>query len=247
MDYSVESISAMLAEFGTLLGKYFGYIAVLAVILIILRSTTKIPDYIFRKLLHVVAFTSILPLVFWTDKWWIAVLVEITFLIVIIIALHCAEGFPFYKTLLVEKGKHEVITSFVLLFGLMTILMAVFWGFFGDGHKYIAVASIMAWGPGDAAAAIVGKNWGRHKLTGKWIEGTKSVEGTVAMGIASFLCTLGVLVTISGIGWAASVALSLIIAPIAAWVELNTRHGLDTITVPIAASLILLAYMLIFG
>lgn len=239
--------TVLLGEFGRLLGLYFGYIALLAVVLITLRYTTRIPDYIFRKLLHVVAFTSILPLMFCTDIWWIAVLVEIVFLIVIIIALHIAEGFSFYKSLLVEKGKHEVITSFVMLFGLMTILMAVYWGYFGEEHKYIAVAAIMAWGPGDAAAAIVGKNWGHHKLTGKWIEGTKSVEGTVAMGITSFVCTLSVLLTMSGIGWGASAILSLIIAPAAAWVELNTRHGLDTITVPIAASLILLGYMTIFG
>lgn len=67
------------------------------------------------------AFTSILPLVFWTEVWWIAVLVEIVFLIVIIIALHIGERFAFYKSLLCEKGKHEVITSFIMLFGLMMI------------------------------------------------------------------------------------------------------------------------------
>lgn len=238
---------ALFSKFCKLLGLYFGYIAVMAVILIILRFATKIPDYIFRKLLHFVAFTSILPLVFWTDVWWIAVLVEIVFLIVIIFALHFGERLSFYKELFVEKGKHEVITSFVMLFGLMTILMAVYWGIFGEEHKYITVAAIMAWGPGDAAAAIVGKNWGSHKLAGRWIEGTKSVEGTLAMGITSFICTLGVLLAISGIGWTASLILALIIAPIAAFVELNSKHGLDTITVPISASLILLAYMLVFG
>lgn len=92
-----------------------------ALILIVIRFTTKVPDYIFRKLLHVVAFTSILPLVQCTDYWLIAVLVE--------------------------KGKHEVITSFIMLFSLMTILMAVFWGGFGDAYAYITVASIMAWTP----------------------------------------------------------------------------------------------------
>lgn len=238
---------AMLAEFGKLLGLYFGYIAILAVILITLRYLTKVPDYIFRKLLHIVAFTSIFPLVFCTEIWWIAVLVEIVFLIVIIIALHYGEQFSFYKSLLVEKENHEVITSFIMLFGLMTILMAVYWGAFGAEHKYIAVAAIMAWGPGDAAAAIVGKNWGRHKLTGKHIEGVKSVEGTLAMGLTSFVCTFGILLSVSGIGLVAALVLSLIIAPVAALVELNTKHGLDTVTVPIAASLILLVYMIFFG
>ena len=39
--------------------------------------------------------------------------------------------------------------------------------------------------------------------------------------------------------------LCLIIAPVSAFVELYTKHGLDTITVPIAASLILGAASLI--
>lgn len=247
LNYKEYIDMAMFLEFWRLLGLYFGYIAVLAVVLIVLRFATAIPDYIFRKLLHVVAFTSILPLVFCTDVWWIAVLVEIVFLIVIVIVLHLAERLPFYKRLLVEKSDHEVITSFIILFGLMTILMAVYWGIFGEEHKYIVVAAIMSWGPGDAAAAIIGRNWGRHKLTGVHIEGTKSVEGTAAMGVTSFICTLATLLALSNLGIAASVVLSLIIAPAAALVELNTKHGLDTVTVPIVSSLILLLAMLILG
>ena len=122
----------------------------------------------------------------------------------------------------------------------MTILIAVFWGLFGEEHKYIAATAIMAWGPGDAAAAIVGKNLGRHKLSGKWIEGVKSVEGSLAMGITSFICTALTLFLLSGLNLGTIFLLSLIIAPIAALVELYTKNGMDTVTVPIAASAILL-------
>ena len=68
---------------------------------------------------------------------------------------------------------------------------------------YIAVTAIMAWGPGDAAAAIVGKNWGKHKLSGPHIEGIKSVEVSVAMGITSFLCTAATLLIFSQLQYAA--------------------------------------------
>lgn len=234
-------------EYFRLLGLYFGYIAILAAILIAIRFTTRVPDYIFRKLLHTVAFTSILPLVLCTDDWRAAVLVEGTFLVLIILALHAVEGLPFYKHLLVEKSNHEVITSFTILFSLMTLLLALFWGLFGDSHKYICVTAIMAWGPGDAAAAIVGRNLGRHKLSGPHIEGIKSIEGTVAMGICSFLCTLGSLLSMSGLPPMACLVLSFIIAPIAALVELFTKRGLDTVTVPIAAGGILFIAMLILG
>ena len=95
------------------LGIYVGYIASLAVILVVVRFTTKVKDHIFRKLLHFVAFTSIIPLVFSTGIWWIAVAVEALFLILVIAALHFFEGFSFYKRLFVEKAKHEVIMSFI--------------------------------------------------------------------------------------------------------------------------------------
>ena len=170
---------------------------------------------------------------------------ELSFLVVVILALHFFEHFSFYSDLFVEKGKHEVITSFILLFGMITAMLAVFWGGLGDGYSYIAVAALMAWGPGDAAAAIVGRNFGKHHLSGKWIEGVKSVEGSVAMGITSFLFTFATLYLMTGMTLIQILDLSLVIAPVAAYVELYTKHGLDTITVPIAASLILGAAALI--
>ena len=239
LNYREQIVTPMFLEFWKLMGIYWGYIIALALILIVVRFTTKVPDYIFRKLLHVVAFTSILPLVLCTDYWLIAVLVEISFLAVIIVALHYFERFNFYRSLLVEKGKHEVITSFTMLFSLMTILMAVFWGGFGDDYAYISVAAIMAWGPGDGAAAIVGRNWGRHKLSGPHIEGVKSVEGTVAMGVTSLVCTFVTLLLLSELPVLYALGISAVIAPIAALVELYTKHGMDTVTVPIVASLIL--------
>ena len=244
LNYREYLLTPMFVEFGRLSGIYWGYIIACATVLILLRYTVKIPDYIFRKLLHVVAFTSILPLALCTDRWLIAVLVELVFLIVIIAALHFFEHFPFYSSLLVEKGKHEVITSFVMLFSLMTGLLAVYWGGFGAEHKYIAVAAIMAWGPGDAMAAIIGKKRGKHKLNGPHIEGIKSVEGSVAMAVTSFVCTLPVLLTMSGLPWYIALVFAAVIAPAAALTELYTKHGLDTITVPIVSSLILCLSML---
>ena len=234
---------SMFAGFWRLTGIYYAYIITFALILLLIRFTTKVPDYIFRKLLHIVAFTSILPLIFCTNSWQTAVAVQVVFLVIVILALLIAEKFPFYSSLFVEKGKHEVLTSFIMLFGLITILIAIYWGHFGEEHKYIAVASIMAWGPGDAAAAIVGRNFGKHKLSGKHIEGVKSVEGTIAMGFTSFACTFAALLLTSPLSVFTALVLSLIVAPMAALVELYTKHGLDTVTCPIAASLIFLVAM----
>lgn len=234
-----------LLEYLKVFGIYLGYIVVLATVLIILRFTTKVPDYIFRKLLHFVAFTSILPLVFATELWWIAVAVEVAFLILVIVGLQFFERFSFYKGLFVEKAKHEVIISFVALFGLMTVLLAVFWGGFGAEALYIPVGAIMAWGPGDAVAAIVGKTFGKHKLQGKCIEGVKSVEGSVGMAITSFVCLLPVLLTMSSLPWYVSLAVALAVAPVASLTELFTKKGWDTVTVPIVSAVVLSVTMLL--
>ena len=245
LNYKDQINMVFFLEFWKLMGIYLGFIIAFAAVLILLRFLIRIPDYIFRKLLHTVAFTSVLPLVLGTDIWWIAVLVEIVFLIIVILALHFFEHFAFYSALFVEKGKHEVITSFILLFGMITAMLAVFWGGFGDNCAFIAVAALMAWGPGDAAAAIIGHKYGKHHLSGKWIEGVKSVEGTIAMGVTSFICTFATLYFLSAFSLVQILDLCLIIAPVSAFVELYTKHGLDTITVPIAASLILGAAALI--
>ena len=225
-------------EFLRLLGLYFGYIGALALLLILVRMFTGVPDYIFRKLLHFVAFTSVLPLVLLTDIWWIAVAVEGAFLFVVIIVLLICEKLPFYKKLFVEKGNHEVIVSFVMLFGMISGLLALFWGLLGSDFRFIPVAAIMAWGPGDGAAAIVGRKFGKHKLSGRMIEGVKSVEGTVAMAVTSFVCTLITLLPF-GVPTHLSFIFAAAVSPVAALTELYTKRGFDTVTVPLASAAIL--------
>lgn len=231
--------TAYLFEFLRLFGIYIAYIVSFALILIIIRFTTNVPDYIFRKLLHIVAFSSILPLVLFTEIWWIAAAVEIVFLILIIAALHLLEPFSFYKRLFVEKKKHEVLFSFIGLFGLMTVLISVFWGIFGESHIYIAVGAIMAWGPGDAMAAIIGRQYGKTKLSGRWIEGVKSAEGSISMAVTAFLCLLPVLIWMSPMPVYLCVLFSLLVAPAASLTELYTKGGWDTVTVPVVSALIL--------
>ena len=89
----------------------------------------------------------------------------------------------------------------------------------------------MAWGPGDAAAAIVGKNVGRHKLSGPHIEGVKSVEGTVAMGLTSFVCTLVTLLFMSTMGMGTAVMISGLVAVVSAFTELYTKNGLESVLI----------------
>ena len=231
----------LLSEFGRVLGLFLAIIIAMATVLIIIRYTTKVPGYVFRKLLHIVAMLAIFPLLFLTEIWWIAVAVDVAFLIMVIIALQLVEKCRFYDGLFQQKGKHEVIISFVCLFSMIGAFIALCWGLLGQECKYMAAAAMMAWGPGDGMAAIVGITWGKKKLSGKMIEGTKTVEGTVAMGVTSCICTAVTLVLLSELAWYVILPVSLVIGVIAAFTELFTKRGWDTITVPVVSLAVLLA------
>lgn len=234
---------AAVARFGKLFGSFILYIVCVASVLIVVRFTTKVPDYIFRKLLHLIAISCIIPMVYWAESWQMGVLLDVVFLAIIIVALVFFEKFRFYSKLFVEKGKHEVLFSFIGLFTMLGVFVALCWGAFGPEWKYLAVAAIMAWGPGDGMAAIIGIRFGRRKLCGRWIEGTKSVEGCVAMGVTSFLCTAVTLLLLSGQPVAVILLLSAVIAVAATFTELFTKGGWDTVTVPVVSLVILMVLM----
>lgn len=235
----MEYIKDFLCEFAA----WVGVIALAAVVLMIVWFTSKVPDFIFRKLLHMIAVFSILPLVLLTDIWWESVLCTAVFLGVIYLVLHCLEHFSFYDRLFVQKRKHEIIRSFLGLYSMMAIFLTVCWGLLG--RPFLAVAAIMAWGPGDAMAAIIGITRGKRKLTGRHIEGTKSVEGTVTMGITSFLCVLCVLLGTSAAAWYIVLPLAIVVAIVSAFVELYTKGGWDTVTVPVCALAVLMLLLLV--
>ena len=243
LNYREKINWTFVAEVVRLEGLFWAYIVPAAAILILVRYTTKVPDYVFRKLLHVIAITCILPLVLWTDDWRVAVAADGVFILVIIVALAFFERFRFYSGLFVEKAKHEVIISFVALFTMIGLMLALCWGLLGDSCKYLAVAAIMAWGPGDGMAAIVGIRFGKRKLTGRWIEGAKTVEGTVAMAVTSFLCVTVTLFLMTDILWWNVLLGTAIVAVVSAFTELFTKKGWDTVTVPVMA----LVVMLVFG
>ncbi len=220
-------------------------LVLVATSLIIIRKLSRLPDYIFRKLLHNVAICIIIPMVVLAKTWWIPCILIGALLVLIFLFLKIFEPFPFYKKLFVEKGQHEVLVSFVILFLLLAAVIALFWGLRGDEYKYLAIVTVMAWGPGDAMAAIIGINFGRHKLSGRMIEGTKSVEGCIAMALTSFAFVTGLLFIFASQPWWLILIQGVLIGAVSSIVELYTKKGFDTITCPLAAGLLLFLFSLI--
>ena len=126
----------------------------------------------------------------------------------------------------------------LLLFLMFTAVIAVAWGIFDKAG--LAAASILMWGTGDAAAALVGIPFGRHKVHCRLTDGKKSCEGSLAMFVVSF--AVGILVLhISPDNNQTKALLSAGIgALIGTTTELFSPSEYDTVTVPVMVSAVLL-------
>ena len=220
-------------------------VIVLGIICIAIRFLTKIPDFIFRKILHLIAMGMIPILVIVPTHWWIAEIVTGICILGLLTLLLIFERTELYKKFFVEKNKHEVLISFLLFFLVVVLLIALFWGYRGDAHRYLVIVAILSWGLGDAAAAIFGRLIGKHQVSGKMIEGTKSIEGSVACFLLAFLISLIFLILLMHYVWWLALIESLLIGVAVSFVELFTKKGFDNLTCPLIAALILFLFSLL--
>lgn len=232
-------------EFWTGLGGICLYFVVAASIAVVIRLCTPIPNEPFRKLLHLILLGSLAVWVQVYDTWWMAALSAVLFAVVVYPILALAEHLQGYSELLTERKSGELKHSLLIVFGMFAVVISVCWGWLND--RLLAVASVFAWGFGDAAAALVGKRFGRHKLRGRHIEGTKSVEGSVAMFAVSFVSVAAVLLLRGGMGSPGCLVTAYVTASVCAVVELYSMGGNDTITCPLAAMAVLLPLVHWFG
>ena len=213
---------------------------------LLLRRFFTIPRELYRKTLHTIILGSIFVWTYAFETWWIAVIASILLISLVIPVLLLAERFlPGYSELLSERKAGEVKYSLIIAFAMFAIILTVCWGILGE--KYLVIASILAWGLGDAAAALVGKRFGRHHVEGKHIEGRKSMEGTLAMFVVAFVAVLAVLFINGSALRIGYIPVALLTAAACAAAELFTGNGLDTITCPLTAATVLIPLVLLAG
>ena len=147
--------------------------------------------------------------------------------------------------LLIEWKPGEIKRSLVVASLTYAILIVLCWG--GLGQKYLVIAAVLGWGTGEAAAARVGKRFGRRYVEGPFVEGRKSLEGTAAMFVVSFIAVLVVLVANGVLPWYAYAPTAAVTALVCAAVELYTKDGMDTITCPLAAVTVLIPLICLWG
>ncbi|MCR4611815.1 MAG: TSUP family transporter [Lachnospiraceae bacterium] len=214
------------------------YLIPCVVVLIPIRFLTKIPSFVFRKLLHIVAFSCFTVMVLSTEHWGAAALCAVLIAVMIYPILSIFERESWYGKLFVEKSKGETKRSLLLLFFMFAAVIAVGWGLLNKPE--LVATSIMIWGPGDAAAALIGIPFGKHKIMFKPINGKKSWEGSLAMLLVSFLFGAGILLIVDYPIQEA--ALFAIVGAITGTiVEMLSPSEWDTVTTPVSVLAVLWA------
>ena len=234
-----ELIVQVLRCFGFLLAFIFPCLLVLLPI----RFLTKVPPFVFRKLLHIAAFTGVSLMILWAESWLAAALTSGLLALILYPILHLAEKQPWFDRLFVQKSPGEIKRSMLLLFIMFTAVIAVAWGVFHQAE--LAAASILMWGVGDAAAALVGIPFGKHKVRCRFTDGKKSWEGSFAMLLSSFAVGVLVLTLTQKTGWPRALLSAGIGALVGMVTELFSPSEYDTITVPVVILAVLLALEMI--
>lgn len=221
------------------------YFIPMAGIALTLRFLVKVPNELFRKLLHFVLLGSFPFFVFTFESWQAAALTAVVFAVAVYPVLMCMEKLKAYSAFTTERKKGELKTSLLLVFGMFAAVITVCCGWLGD--PWLALASVYAWGIGDAFAAIIGKKFGKHKLHWKYIDGRKSLEGTAAMFLTSALSVTLILLLRGGLPAAGYAVIPVVTGAVSAAVELYSKNGMDTVFCPFAAMSVLIPLLRLFG
>ena len=215
-----------------------GFILPSLLILLPVRFLTGVPSFVFRKLLHIVAFTSVSLMILVAGSWQAAALTSVLIAVVLYPVLSALERAPWFENLFVQKSPGEIKRSLLLLFLMFAALISVAWGWFVSPH--LAAAAILMWGTGDAAAALVGIPWGKHKVRSRFTDGKKSWEGSLAMLAVSFLSGVMILLAEQRTALPRTLLMAFLGAVLGTATELFSPSEYDTVTVPVVIVIVLL-------
>ncbi len=221
------------------------YFLLAIMIVIPARVLLTIPNELFRKILHFILLGSFYVLVISSKTWQITVIVAIIFEVLLYPILILFERLKKYSEFTTERKKGELKRSLMIVYTMFAVVVAICWGIFKD--KYLALASLYAWGIGDAAAALVGKRFGKHKIITRGLDGKKSYEGTLAMCLVSCISVFTILVFRGGMKTVYCIIISVVVGVVSAVVELFSKDGNDTVFCPIAAMVTLLPLVYLLG
>ena len=221
------------------------YVIPALTIMLIARKVIKVPDELFRKILHFITLGAYIPFVFAFERWWVSAGLAAGLIAVLYPVLLLASRIPAFSSFVNERKKGEFKSSMIYAVGMMALSISICWGIFGD--RYLVIACVYAWGVGDAFAALIGKRFGKHKIKWKLADAHKSKEGCAAMFVTSAISVFTVLMIRGGVDVLACLVISMAAAFVCMLVELCTKGGLDTVTCPLSAMAVIIPLLKIIG
>ena len=84
------------------------FIVPAVLILIPVRFLTKLPSYVFRKLLHIVAFSCVTLMILSAKSWQAAALTSVLIAVAVYPILAALESAPWFEKLFVQKSAGEI-------------------------------------------------------------------------------------------------------------------------------------------
>lgn len=196
----------------------------------LIRKRRGYGDEFTRKIVHITVGVWIIPTLLLFTKWhWAALLPAVA-----IVGNSLSLRYNLLRG--IERG---VKTDFgTVLFPISFVICLAL--FFPSRHPEAAGVGIIIMALGDAAAAIFGKAYGRHKYS--FLGAKKSFEGSAAMFVVSAAAAF-VTMLVFGVSAPLAATVAVCCAAVGTVLEAAGRWGLDNFTVPVACAA--LAYALL--
>ena len=214
-------------------GLLFSFVYLFALLFIaeIVRKRRNYPQSFTRKCIHIgVGFWAFFAYLGF-DSLWAVIIPPLSFVFINLLSYR----FTIIKAMEME-GKKNPGTIFYPLS--VCILLVFFWP---EETRLVPVIGLLVMGLGDGFASIIGKRFGNHTYR-VWTH-HKSLEGSLAMLVFSFLAVLILTSLFTHLPLPARLWQAVAVGLLAAVVEGLSPWGADNLTVPLLSGL---AYWLLF-
>jgi phytol kinase len=189
---------------------------------VVSHFTDSEPEII-RKIVHI-GMGNVILIAWWLD---IPPYVGITASIFASVITLLSYKFPILPGIN-SVGRHSLGTFFYAVS--IGVLVGIFWHLHQPQYAVLGIMT-MAWG--DGLAAVIGKNFGKHKYI---VFGSqKSWEGSLTVTLISYLICVILLLITQGNIWQTWIV-ALIVALVTTILEAFSFLGIDNLTVPIGSA-----------
>jgi phytol kinase len=221
-------------DYTALVISYVYVFAVIGLGELLRRAGRRSPDFT-RKFIHIGVGMWVVGTVLLFQTWYLALIPPLSFVII--------NAFSYWRGTIKAMESEEKGNLGTIYFPIAFAAVVYYWW----SYPVLMVASMMPLTWGDAMAAIIGKRYGYHlySVGGR----SRSLEGSLAMLLWSWVATflalfvMPLLLGMPPINWILALLYGAVVAIVCTLVEALSPWGIDNLTIPAAAVLVLQALL----